>query len=255
MKMQSSGLHEVLSRSDAVSLLELIHACTTCADELAFREIMGRTGALLPHDYSIAVLAGRNGGSSDAFYDAINVSYPSEWIAMYIAQREHERDPIFRANFRSFKLQYFGDILECAECPKDRRAVANDFGIVEGYVNGIRDHNNTAGSMICFSGRKVARERRSEAILELLVPHLHQAFTRISALPLATKRAVSLSPKEQEVLAWLAAGKSTWDISVLLAISERTVKFHVANILQKLDASNRAHAVAIAVERGMVNID
>jgi DNA-binding CsgD family transcriptional regulator len=54
---------------------------------------------------------------------------------------------------------------------------------------------------------------------------------------------------------WLKHGKSTWDISVILGISERTVKFHISNVIQKLDASSRTHAVAIAIEQGLVGIE
>jgi DNA-binding CsgD family transcriptional regulator len=42
---------------------------------------------------------------------------------------------------------------------------------------------------------------------------------------------------------------------MILGISERTVKFHVANFLQKLDAVTRPQAVAIALEQGLVEIE
>lgn len=42
---------------------------------------------------------------------------------------------------------------------------------------------------------------------------------------------------------------------MLLKISERTVKFHISNIMQKLDASGRTHAVGIAIEQGLVDIE
>ena len=60
-----------------------------------------------------------------------------------------------------------------------------------------------------------------------------------------------LSQRETEVLSWLKTGKSSWDISVILGISERTVNFHVRNIVQKLNAVSRVHAVAVAAEKGI----
>ena len=66
---------------------------------------------------------------------------------------------------------------------------------------------------------------------------------------------IKLSPKEREILQWLKQGKSNWDISMIQRISERTVKFHVGNIMRKLDASTRTHAVAIAMEQGLVECD
>jgi LuxR family transcriptional regulator, quorum-sensing system regulator CviR len=56
-----------------------------------------------------------------------------------------------------------------------------------------------------------------------------------------------LSKREIEVLSWLKEGKTSWEIARILQITERTVNFHVRNIMKKLDANNRTHAVAIAV--------
>jgi DNA-binding CsgD family transcriptional regulator len=63
-----------------------------------------------------------------------------------------------------------------------------------------------------------------------------------------------LSSREIEVLNWLKQGKSSWDISVILGISKRTVNFHVYNIIQKLGATNRTQAVAVATRLGLIGI-
>ncbi len=57
-----------------------------------------------------------------------------------------------------------------------------------------------------------------------------------------------LSKREKEVLSWIKLGKSTWDISQILGISENTVKYHVSGILRKLNVSTRSQAVAISME-------
>jgi DNA-binding CsgD family transcriptional regulator len=64
-----------------------------------------------------------------------------------------------------------------------------------------------------------------------------------------------LSSREKEVLKWVTAGKTNWEISQILAISERTVKFHVRNILGKVHAATRVQAVAISVQKGLVDIE
>ncbi|HEX2173230.1 MAG TPA: response regulator transcription factor [Dehalococcoidia bacterium] len=61
-----------------------------------------------------------------------------------------------------------------------------------------------------------------------------------------------LSDREREVLRLIAEGQSTKQIARTLSIAERTVKFHVASIFQKLGADNRAQAVALAVQRGLL---
>ena len=62
----------------------------------------------------------------------------------------------------------------------------------------------------------------------------------------------TLNPRELEVLAHLAMGKRNRTIAEELGISQSTIKFHVANVLEKLDVANRGEAGAIAVRAGIV---
>jgi DNA-binding NarL/FixJ family response regulator len=61
-----------------------------------------------------------------------------------------------------------------------------------------------------------------------------------------------LSPRELAVLRLVAAGQSNQQIADALRISERTVKFHVTAIFNKLGADNRAQAVALGSRRGLL---
>ena len=65
--------------------------------------------------------------------------------------------------------------------------------------------------------------------------------------------APALSEREREVLRLVADGLPTKQIAQALTISERTVKFHVNSIFQKLGADNRAQAVALAAQRGLLS--
>jgi DNA-binding CsgD family transcriptional regulator len=56
-----------------------------------------------------------------------------------------------------------------------------------------------------------------------------------------------LSGKERLVLAELARGNSTDEIGIVLSVSPHTVRTHVKNLMRKLGARTRAHAVAIAL--------
>ncbi len=85
------------------------------------------------------------------------------------------------------------------------------------------------------------------------MPHLHQAITRV--IGKNNNCRATLTPREKEVLNWIKQGKSTWDLSLILGVSENTIKFHVKAILQKLDAVSRVQAVAIAIEQGLITID
>jgi DNA-binding NarL/FixJ family response regulator len=62
----------------------------------------------------------------------------------------------------------------------------------------------------------------------------------------------TLTAREMMVLRLIASGMSNRDIAASLAITERTVKFHVTAILNRLGADNRTQAVALAVRRGLL---
>lgn len=64
-----------------------------------------------------------------------------------------------------------------------------------------------------------------------------------------------LSRRETEVLKYTAAGNSNKRIAYALSISEKTIKNHMASIMGKLNANNRAHAVVLAIRKGWLNIE
>ena len=64
-----------------------------------------------------------------------------------------------------------------------------------------------------------------------------------------------LTPRETEVLRLVAAGRSNKEIATALDIGEETAKTHVSRVLAKLEADNRAQAVAHALKRGLVSLE
>lgn len=63
-----------------------------------------------------------------------------------------------------------------------------------------------------------------------------------------------LTQREIEVLQFAAAGNRNKQIAYKLGITEETVKFHIKNILSKLEANDRTHAVTIAIRRGIIQL-
>ncbi len=101
----------------------------------------------------------------------------------------------------------------------------------------MRSLTDTDGNFIgnVFGGRLIAKRGEvNDDVLLSAVPHLKDR---------------RLTEREKEILKWIMAGKSTWDIATILSITESTVKFHVDNIMKKFNAVNRAHAVAIYLQK------
>jgi len=63
-----------------------------------------------------------------------------------------------------------------------------------------------------------------------------------------------LTPKEIEVLRLIAAGNANKEIAAQLSVTEETVKSRVKNILDKLSANDRTHAVTIGLKRGIIEL-
>jgi DNA-binding NarL/FixJ family response regulator len=74
------------------------------------------------------------------------------------------------------------------------------------------------------------------------------------AARLAEHLGEALTEREVDVLRLVAAGNRNRDISQRLLVSEETVKSYLKHISEKLRASNRTHALAIAIQRGIVQL-
>jgi DNA-binding NarL/FixJ family response regulator len=64
----------------------------------------------------------------------------------------------------------------------------------------------------------------------------------------------ALTPREVGVLQLVAKGNANKEIAAQLSLTEETVKTHISNILGKLEANDRTHAVAIGVKRGIIDL-
>lgn len=63
-----------------------------------------------------------------------------------------------------------------------------------------------------------------------------------------------LNEREKDILTWTARGKTSWEIAVILGISQRTVEWHATQARQKLQANNTIEAVAKAIKSGLINV-
>jgi DNA-binding NarL/FixJ family response regulator len=102
--------------------------------------------------------------------------------------------------------------------------------------------------------RLVAAVRTLAAGGSMISPAVTEAVQRAIARgdPGGGCQADAITEREREVLRLIAAGYSNREVATTLSIAEGTVKNHVSNILIKLDARDRTHAVLRAVERGYI---
>jgi len=84
--------------------------------------------------------------------------------------------------------------------------------------------------------------------VQVLATYLHAARQKHAPV----FEPAELTARESEVLIWTAAGKSYWEISQILGISERTVRFFMTNARRKLGVVTNPQAVAQAMWRGII---
>jgi DNA-binding CsgD family transcriptional regulator len=91
---------------------------------------------------------------------------------------------------------------------------------------------------------------RDKLILETLRPHLVQLWRNAAARNQEPRWLATLTPREREILLWVARGKSNREIAGVLYLAPGTIRKHLDNVYDKLGVSNRAGAVARAFSTG-----
>lgn len=253
MHGSNSVINKTISKKDALHVLDIIHASLSCTNPLQFRKLIYFLKTMLPFDYAVATMAFMPHSSScPSYYKLVNISYPESWLDKYLANKYYLIDPIVKENFAKYRLQYWGDTFSKYRPPKEFIEESGGFDLRNGYSTGQSNIGSTEGSLFSFAGNKVERSPRMEVILDRVTPHLHQALKR--ALTSEQERTgISLTDREKEVLRWIKEGKTTWDVSMILHISQDTVKFHLKNVFRKLNATSRSHAVAIALDHKLID--
>jgi LuxR family quorum-sensing transcriptional regulator LasR len=97
-----------------------------------------------------------------------------------------------------------------------------------------------AGPLDTLASLTLVRDYAQESARKFTVPKVAQASR------------VKLTARELECLKWVAAGKSSWEVSRILGRSEATVNFHLANIMRKFDVGTRQQAIVKSIAAGLV---
>jgi DNA-binding NarL/FixJ family response regulator len=119
--------------------------------------------------------------------------------------------------------------------------------LYEGLDSGARGYALKAGSM----------EELLAAIEQVAAggSYVDPRLDRILLSPRATARVPQLSPREREIMHLMAEGNTAEQIGGKITVSVETVRTHVRNVIRKLQARNRVHAIAIALERGEIQLE
>ncbi|MDR6233373.1 PA1136 family autoinducer-binding transcriptional regulator [Pseudomonas oryzihabitans] len=129
---------------------------------------------------------------------------------------------------------------------------ARDFGAVGGLQIPLFGRGGLEGAAAFGSARPVFDEAL-RLVVQSFSLQAFAALKRLRSLPTAPLPQ-ALSEREREVLQWVALGRQQADIAVILAIAEKTVEHHLRAARQRLGAASTAHAIALALQLGDIEI-
>jgi DNA-binding CsgD family transcriptional regulator len=241
-----------LTKDDLVQIVVLMSRAVQVKDEAGFKALEPSLKRLFDYRFFMCGFAsvGLQGTIEN---DYLNVSYPELFVTEYIGKKMYMTDPIVDSALEKPGLRYLADLKGAGRRPRSEDAAfANDCGIIDGYSSSIANKTAKLTGVFSFMAPRLPRHERTELIVELVAPHLHEALCRLHERDHHAPN--PLSERELEILRWIRAGRSSWQISMILSISEATVKFHIKNIMRKLDASTRTQAVASAMQRGYIEL-
>ena len=188
--------------------------------------------------------------------DAVILSnYPADWVQYHSEQQYHRIDPVMhtcRSQLTPFKWsnetwRYFLNLKQI-----DILSEAAEFQLIDGYTIPIHPHTGYPASLsVVFEAGQVDQEALNA--LHLVAFYLYETALRMKTHQINIHNPQkNLTDRQRKILEFIAQGKSNWDISAILSISENTVKDHIANIFKTLNVRTRQQAIVKGLFTGEI---
>jgi LuxR family quorum sensing-dependent transcriptional regulator len=182
---------------------------------------------------------------------------PQAYVDNYIEKNHVARDPVIAELRRTLNPYSWGDIRERRDLSKAERMIldeAREFDVQDGLTIPIVTLSGSM-SIFCPCGRDPNLTPRARAALEIIGVYSHHALKRALVQTQRSEAArAPLTPREREIMQWVASGKTDEEIADILSISTTTVTTHVENAKLKLDAFRRTYAVVQAIRFGEITL-
>ena len=180
------------------------------------------------------------------------------WEEEYIRSAFFGSDPIVkRALARPLPIVSL-DLVTQQELSSPEQVVmerAHDFSVGKVLTIPIHALGGEIAIMSLYCVETEAEFRKSiqayQHSIHIMAIHFHTAVQDKLGYRETMTHALHLTPRELECLHWTAKGKTAWEIGQILHIAESTVHRHILHALEKLQVSNKTHAVAKAVTLGL----
>lgn len=219
-----------------------LHGLAAAKTEAALLELLARAAKELGYEY--CALGMRLPLPFSNPRTVMFSNYPQAWQQRYQSEQYLRTDPTVAQGMTSTRPMLWSEALFASSRPlwEDARA----HGLQVGWAQPTHDLKGVA-SLLTFSrsGEPIGRSEfdANAQKMHWLAQAAHAALANILAARPDGIGPVRLTEREIEVLRWAADGKTASESAEILAISERTVIFHIDNALRKLGAANKTAGV------------
>lgn len=187
-------------------------------------------------------------------------NYPDDWMKTYFEEGFQRHDPVVRYCFDNIAPISWSQLLTMDQyiTPEAEKIFekASEIGLKHGLSIPVRSHTGDVAIFSLATKADANVNERFEKITAITQMFATELFNTISRININQKveetQKENLTPREVECLFWACEGKTTWEISKIIEVSERTVIFHLTSATKKLGAVNRQHAVAKAMATGLI---
>mgnify|MGYP003625852040 CR=1 FL=1 len=225
--------------SNVAELRQTLESFCTAAGYRYFTYISGR------------VVVGRRVTSFDPRERPFRLTnLPTDWQSEYSEKRYYDHDPVMLFALYNLLPDRWTNIIRRNEMNAKQKKIitdAADSGLRDGLIVPVHGPGGEF-AVLSLSHDETPKQAKTnvesdDAMIHLFALRFH-SLARTMLGPVEPEAPVELTSREIDVLFWTAEGKSSWDISQILAISEATVNFHIKSAKEKLGVYNKTHAVA-----------
>ena len=209
-----------------------------------------------------AKAADRDSSGRPGFYNStfVQSTYPDAWVKHYYENDFVYCDPIITfAKTNLLPCRWNGGDFVKQVPPSQQKVLkeGREFGIKRGVVIPVHAPGGEFGSVAFATDESelnldaVWKHKRHE--LHLMGIYYHAAIWE-NVFKRNIEPTPGLTPRELQCLEWAGRGKTVWEISKILGISEATAKTHLRAAIAKMDTTNKTHAVSKALLHGLITV-
>lgn len=252
MQQDMSQLQNIAVREGSSHIDDILrlNACSTVAQ---VNSTLERLTAKLGFDYF--EYRGRFNIDGARHLDQVITNYNPLWRQRYDSQAYQQCDPAVLHAAVSLRPLVWCDKVYTSATQQSFRAEARRYGLTSGVTFPVQSRKGEF-AFLNFALNRAGQTATSH--IQARLPYgafaatlAHEAVNDV-VRKTHTTDCPKLTERETDVLKWVAAGKTSWEISCLLSISSHGVIFHIRNILQKFDVTSRHQAVVRAMAFGIL---